>query len=324
MIGLRALSPILMHQLGLGENPILWARDFTVTQALGAGGTCDRESIGYARAADGFWQSAAIDTARFDHDGTGWALLNEPPVITNLATYSNVPSNAAWSKSKVAVSGTLIESPDGTDTMEQMLETATTGIHAIYRSASWTSGDVVVALARIKPVGRTKIKMYTYTGPFAVGAEVRFTLTGAGSVDLQTNAIGAIALQRDGSYLVGIQDTAQSTGIGTIEWTLSTDGSTVSYAGDTSKGFALWGMTFNKQHSLADMMAFAPVVTASAAASKAAEAISWTDVPADNETRLVIDGADVDVDDWDGSLNDAAFTGRVASIIVYFPGNRPT
>lgn len=53
------------------------------------------------------------------------------------------------------------------------------------------------------------------------------------------------------------------------------------------------------------------------------DAISWSDVPADNEARLWIDGAAVDVDDWDGDLADAAYYGEISWIKVYEPGERP-
>ena len=69
------------------------------------------------------------------------------------------------------------------------------------------------------------------------------------------------------------------------------------------------------------------IITAGAPESRAVDELSYPGIPADNETRAVVDGADVDVDDWDGvvdaTLLGADDTGSVSSIIVYTTGDRP-
>lgn len=54
---------------------------------------------------------------------------------------------------------------------------------------------------------------------------------------------------------------------------------------------------------------------------------TYSDIPASNETRFVVDGANVDIDDWDGVIDTdvvgADSLGQVESVTVYDVGERP-
>lgn len=62
------------------------------------------------------------------------------------------------------------------------------------------------------------------------------------------------------------------------------------------------------------------IETSGAAVTRNTETLSYSSVPVDNETRIVVDGADSDTDDWDGTVDEV---GRITSITVYEPGDRP-
>ena len=70
------------------------------------------------------------------------------------------------------------------------------------------------------------------------------------------------------------------------------------------------------------------IPTTTVAVSRAADALSYSGIAADNETRAVENGTDVDVDDWDGVVDttldsDADGILELSSITVYTTGERP-
>ena len=69
------------------------------------------------------------------------------------------------------------------------------------------------------------------------------------------------------------------------------------------------------------------IPTSGSAVTRAADALSYSGIAADNETRAITDAGTVDVDDWDGVVDDAILgadnLGEVTSITVYTTGERP-
>jgi hypothetical protein len=65
------------------------------------------------------------------------------------------------------------------------------------------------------------------------------------------------------------------------------------------------------------------IATAGAAVSRDVDTLAYTGVPADNETRFVIDEANVDADDWNGTMATPTTPDVLSSITVYAPGQRP-
>jgi len=66
------------------------------------------------------------------------------------------------------------------------------------------------------------------------------------------------------------------------------------------------------------------IKTTTVAASRIADALSYTGVPASNETRMRIDGTtNYDVNNWDGIAPAPAVPKVVNSIKVYLPAQRP-
>ena len=65
------------------------------------------------------------------------------------------------------------------------------------------------------------------------------------------------------------------------------------------------------------------IPTTTAAVTRAVDALAYSGVPADNETRFVVNGANVDVDDWNGTYPTPTTPKLLNSINVYNPLERP-
>jgi hypothetical protein len=96
-----------------------------------------RASAGFAQTAAGALTSFASGVAR----QTDLGLLVEP-ARTNLITYSDAFSDAAWTKARLTVTADATNAPDGTATADTLNEGVLSGIHiAQAASATITSGQ---------------------------------------------------------------------------------------------------------------------------------------------------------------------------------------
>ena len=70
--------------------------------------------------------------------------------------------------------------------------------------------------------------------------------------------------------------------------------------------------------------ATSPIVTTTAAVTRAVDGLAYTGVTADNETRVdMVPDPDVDIDDWTGTLPTPTARLVEAAVKVYSPGDRP-
>jgi hypothetical protein len=104
-------------------------------------------------------QTAASGAARFDHDpvtGESKGLLIEEQ-RTNLLTYSEDFSNAAWSKIRSSIDSNVIVAPDGTLTGDKLVEdtTATNNHNTGQYTSSTSASSAVSATIYLKAAERT-------------------------------------------------------------------------------------------------------------------------------------------------------------------------
>jgi hypothetical protein len=114
-------------------------------------------------------QSAASGVARFEHNPvTGESLgLEIEEQRTNLRTYSDDFSNAAWSKDNVTIASNTIIAPDGTLIGDAIVENTANSSHSISGSTTVTAGLHTVTLYA-KAAGRTRFRIREgTTGGFA-------------------------------------------------------------------------------------------------------------------------------------------------------------
>ena len=133
------------QQLKLDLN---FSSNLSLTPTVGPTPSYSRASTGTYFNASGVLTSAAINAPRFDHvyDGTNWiskGLLIEEQ-RTNLATYSEDFSNAAYGISGVTVLANQVAAPDGNTTADKLTMTSSGTFYQspLYGSAGAQAGSV--------------------------------------------------------------------------------------------------------------------------------------------------------------------------------------
>lgn len=170
---------------------------------------------------------------------------NYAPIIgnttsyTNLLTYSEDFSNAAWTKNDSTATANVIANPaDGLVTCGKLLEAATTAIHSVSRSLTLTAAPSNVSIIA-KPISRNWIQL-AFVDSAATTFSGFFNLSTGAAGTLSAGVTANIIPLANSFYRASIHFTPAA-GAGTVKAIISTDGSTTNYAGDTAKGLYLWG-----------------------------------------------------------------------------------
>lgn len=157
---------------------------------------------------------------------------------TNYLLYSETFANAAWTKTNITNTDNSLANPnDGAVTMAGGLETATNAEHAYQQAYTFTATAHTLSFI-IQPNGRTWYRLKANDG--TTNFTAFFNLTGAGLVGTVANCTAAVALVAAGVYRITITFTSAAAA-GNVYLNYSTDGSTVSYAGNTALGGYVWG-----------------------------------------------------------------------------------
>jgi hypothetical protein len=197
-------------------------------------------------------ETAAIDAPRFDYaptTQTALGLLIEEQ-RTNLLTYSEQFSNAAWTKSRTSITANIVVAPDGAITGDKLVEDTATGSHTVRNATSITivSGTTLTASV------------------FAKAAEGAFVIVGIGdgsgtnisrtTFNLSTGAIGSsttaaanvsvpipvITPVGNGWYRCAVTATV-TIALTAQQWIYKGSNATgaASYTGDGISGIYIWG-----------------------------------------------------------------------------------
>lgn len=168
----------------------------------------------------------------------------EARFLGNRLTYgNNLAKTSAWTATAVTATGNSIANPaDGFVTASKLMETAANSTHKVVQNVTDffpSTGYTVSFYAR--PNGRS----YQYLSVFdGVTTYTAFFNTTTGTVGTTANfATVTIGQQPNGFWLCQATFTANAaaTSAGTATLQLSSDGTTLSYAGDTAKGAYFWG-----------------------------------------------------------------------------------
>jgi hypothetical protein len=227
--------------------------------------TFTRSTTGTYLNANGLIATADADTPRFHHTYNGNNLQSSgllvEPSKTNIVTYSQSVDDASWIKTNTTVTAnsTTTTAPDGTNTADLVVESAVTGLHSVRPSTTTlvlTANLTYTFSAFVKRNGRdiTLQVNNNATTPIAV---VLFTwnlstktYVGAGiapSYPGITNTSGTIEEYPNGWYRITATFTAANTGesyfyIGADNNPSTIKTGTVSYLGDGTSGFYIWGV----------------------------------------------------------------------------------
>lgn len=174
---------------------------------------------------------------RFDYDPVTLAprgLLIEE-ARTNLFTYSDDFTNAAWLKVAATVTANVTTSPDGTVNADKLAEDATTDVHSIYQTYSQTSGVTYTFSFYAKAAERTWVR--TRGG---VGVNY-FNLANGTLGNLAAGATASIIPAGNGWYRCAVTLTALTTGLANNQIAPTTGNGVDNFAGTAGSGVFIYG-----------------------------------------------------------------------------------
>jgi len=241
-----------------------------VTGALPTGVSFTRASSGWRYNSAGLLVSETTDAPRFQYDPaalTPRGLLIED-AATNIPTYSEQFDNAAWSKTRSSITANAIVAPDGTTTMDKLVEDTSSGTHILTRNYSFAAGTTYTQQIFAKAGERQYFVINFVSNVFGgVGTQTAVFNLGAGTVHSVTSLVTAhIQNVGSGIYRCTASCLATSSNSQPLTLALSTDGTVTSYTGDGTSGLYVWGYQMT-----ATDFASSYIPTTSAAVARAAE-----------------------------------------------------
>lgn len=167
--------------------------------------------------------------------------FGEARFIGNLLASPNNLTNAAWTATNLSITANALANPaDSRVTASKALETVTNGEHktvqteTFFPSTNYQFSFYARALGRNYAYVAISDGTTSYTAFFnvyngTIGTSANFTAT-------------SIQQQPNGFFLCTATFTSSATAsTGSVALQISTDGSTISYAGDVTKGLYFWG-----------------------------------------------------------------------------------
>jgi hypothetical protein len=170
---------------------------------------------------------------------------------TNIATYSEDFSNAAWYKADTTLSANASISPDGTQTADRFYETATNGSHGFYQNLNISTGTDYTFSCYVKKGNRRYCGLQMYYD-IAKGAIAFFDLDNGTLVyefyeypgylvqNSKITSIGNDWYRLEATIRVGISDSYFGLAMASSLWSTGTSYDNP-YTGDTSKYIDVWG-----------------------------------------------------------------------------------
>jgi hypothetical protein len=186
-------------------------------------------------------QTAASGVARFDHNpitGESLGLLVEEQ-RTNLLTYSDDFSDAAWTKTRSSITANTIVAPDGTLTGDKLVENTDNNTHPVSQTQTLSANTTYTLSVTLKAGERTRAVLQTANvANWAASVTTTFDLS-AGTVASGTGAITSLG---NGWYRCSITATFGASSLaGGLNIIPVISGTTTSYTGDGFSGIYIWG-----------------------------------------------------------------------------------
>jgi hypothetical protein len=163
-IGLTANNTTRVYTGDGSSGLYVWGVQFSTDGVQSSYIPSSMSFISRASSASYIDQTGTIKTAPTNVARYNFSPLNQEidsklllePSSTNLFTYSEDITNAAWTKTNISTTSNSIASPDGTTTADIFYETSATGIHFLSRSLATTANLIYTFSVFIKA------KEYTY------------------------------------------------------------------------------------------------------------------------------------------------------------------
>lgn len=170
--------------------------------------------------------------------------FGEARFVGNQGQYPNdLTKTSYWTTTNVTATANAIANPaDGKVSASKLLETVTNGTHKVLQSYTFIPGATYQVTCYARPIGGRYLYLSANDG---VNTYSTFFDVATGVVGTQSALLtspSTINQNANGFWVCSIFFTAASTaGAGTFGPAMSSDGSTLSYAGDTAKGLYVWG-----------------------------------------------------------------------------------
>lgn len=163
-------------------------------------------------------------------------------ITTNLALRSQEFDNASWTKTNVTVTADNTTAPDGSSTMDRIVETAVNAVHSVSQSfSSLSNSTVYTASVYAKQGERTWIALFITKKDGAIGSAY-FNLA-TGEVGTTSGVTASIVASSNGSYrCIAYCDVLTGATTPSVAVRLATGDNTSSYLGVTTSGVYLWGL----------------------------------------------------------------------------------
>lgn len=181
---------------------------------------------------------------------------------TNDFLWSEVFSNAYWTKFNSSITANIDASPDGLLTADRLVENAANAVHSVLRSISFTAGLVYTASIFVKAVTRSRVEVIFPAAAFGTTPGVRIDATTGGLTALGGATQFAAQDIGSGWWRVWVQATATATAAGNVSFRLH-NGTSATYLGDGASYALIWGAQIETG---AGMSTYKPTTTATVTA----------------------------------------------------------
>ncbi len=160
----------------------------------------------------------------------------------NLIDYPNDLTKSDWTATAVTATANEISNPaDGLVTATKLLETSATSAHKVEQAYSFLPNINYQFSGYARPLGRNYVYLAVNDGAVTYTAYFNIS-TGVVGTTANLTQTPTIVQQNNGFWLCTINFTsAANAGTGSVAVQISTDGTTLSYAGDATKGIFSWG-----------------------------------------------------------------------------------
>jgi hypothetical protein len=158
---------------------------------------------------------------------------------SNLVTYSEALDNAAWTKVNATITADAGTAPDGQTTLDKVLETVTNGEHSVAQAATVTAAVTEASFFAVGGLTRSWIRL-AFTDSAATAFTGFFNIA-SGYTGTASAGVTSIIVPLGNNQFRCVIRFTPAAGAGTLKANISSDGATISYAGNTANGVYLWG-----------------------------------------------------------------------------------
>ncbi len=168
----------------------------------------------------------------------------EARFVGNQGQYPNDLSKTAyWTATATTVTANNLANPaDGRVTASKLLETAANSAHNVLESYTYIPGATYQVTCYARPIGGRYLYLSANDGVNTYSTFFNIASGTVGTTSALVTAPSTITQTANGFWVCSIFFTAATNaGAGNFGPGISSDGSTLSYAGDTAKGIYTWG-----------------------------------------------------------------------------------